>query len=64
MEKVKIEVIAKLLLQKCVKDIRFFLGYVGFYLRFIKNFSKITRPLTSLLAKDVPFFFNDECFNA
>ena len=37
---------------------------MGFYHRFIKDFSHITRPLTSLLAKDAPFEFNDECLNA
>ena len=47
-DKVKIEVIAKLPPPKCVKDIRFFLGHGGFYRKFIKNFSKIARPLTSL----------------
>jgi len=35
-----------------------------FYRRFIKDFSKITRPLTNLLAKDVPFSFDDEFLNA
>ena len=30
--------------------------------RFIKDFSKIARPLTNLLSKDVPFNVNDECF--
>jgi hypothetical protein len=29
-----------------------------------KNFSYIARPLTSLLAKDAPFEFDDECLNA
>ena len=31
MDKAKIEVIAKLSMLKCVKDIRSFLGYAGFY---------------------------------
>ena len=53
-DRAKIEVIAKLPIPKCVKDIRSFLGHAGFYRRFIKNFSKISRPLTNLLAKDVP----------
>jgi len=48
---------------KCVKDICFFLGYAGFYRRFIKDFSKIARPLTNLLAKDVSLTFEDECIN-
>jgi hypothetical protein len=37
---------------------------VGFYQCFIKDFSHIVRPLTSLLAKDAPFEFDDECLNA
>jgi hypothetical protein len=44
--------------------IRSFLGHVGFYHWFIKNFSEIARPLTKLLAKDVPFVFNEECLIA
>ncbi|CAA6666767.1 unnamed protein product [Spirodela intermedia] len=40
-----------------LKGLRSFLGHVGFYRRFIKDFSKISRPLTSLLAKDNEFFF-------
>src|SRR6185295_12051456 len=47
-----------------VKGIRSFLGHDGFYRRFIANFSQIARPLTSLLAKDAPFQFTDECDKA
>jgi hypothetical protein len=47
-----------------IKGIHIFLGDAGFYRRFIKDFSQISRPLTNLLAKDVPFQFNDECVNA
>ena len=64
MDRAKIEVIAKLFMPKCVKDIRSFLGHAGFYRRFIKDFSKITRPLTNLLAKDVSFTFDAECMNS
>ena len=64
MDKAKVEVIAKLPPLKIIKDIRSFLGHVGFYRRFIKDFSKIARPLTNLLAKDVPLDFNDECFKS
>jgi len=39
----------------CVKDIRSFVGHVNFYRRFIKDFSKVVKPFTSLLAKDTPF---------
>jgi hypothetical protein len=38
-----------------------FLGHAGFYRRFIKDFSKITKPLTQLLQKDVAFYFDEKC---
>jgi len=60
-DKAKFEVIEKLPPPTNVKGILSFLGHVGFYRRFIKNFSQIARPLTSLLAKDAPFIFSDEC---
>jgi len=44
-----------------VKQVRSFLGHAGFYRRFIKDFSLITKPLTSLLLKDVDFVFDDPC---
>jgi hypothetical protein len=31
------------------EDVRRFLGFVGYYRRFIHNFSKISRPLTDLI---------------
>jgi hypothetical protein len=63
-DKAKIEVIEQLPPPMNVKGIRSFLGHVGFYRRFIKDFSQIARPLTSLLAKDAPFILNDECLEA
>nr|GEX22368.1 hypothetical protein [Tanacetum cinerariifolium] len=47
-----------------IKGIRSVLGYVSFYRRFIKDFSKIIRPLTKFLEKDTTFEFNEECHNA
>ena len=49
---------------KCVKDIRSFLGHARFYRRFIKDFSKIAKPLCKLLAKDAVFEFDDACLDA
>jgi len=63
-DRAKSEVIAKLPMPKCVQDIRSFLGYASFYWRFIKDFSKIARPLTSLLFNDVSVTFDDECINS
>nr|GEY22612.1 reverse transcriptase domain-containing protein [Tanacetum cinerariifolium] len=63
-DKVKIEVISKLPHPTIVKGIRSFLGHVGFYRRFIKDFSKISRPMTHLLEKNSPFIFSNECIQA
>jgi hypothetical protein len=37
---------------------------VGFYRRFIKDFSKVARPLSNLLAKETPFVFDESCQKA
>ncbi|GJV69688.1 reverse transcriptase domain-containing protein [Tanacetum coccineum] len=63
-DKAKIDVILKLPPPTNIKSIRSFLGHAGFYRRFIKDFSKIARPLTKLLEKDTPFEFDDECRRA
>ena len=63
-DKAKVETIEKLPPIALVKAVRSFLGHVGFYKRFIKDFSKIARPLTKLLEKDVPFAFSHKCLSA
>ncbi|WZZ71012.1 hypothetical protein YC2023_082382 [Brassica napus] len=60
-DKAKIDVMVGLAPPRTVKDIRSFLGHVGFYRRFIMDFSKIARPLTRLLCKEVAFHFDEEC---
>ncbi|GJX80192.1 reverse transcriptase domain-containing protein [Tanacetum coccineum] len=60
-DKAKIDVIAKLSPPTNVKAVRSFLGHAGFYFRFIKDFSKISCPMTKLLEKDTIFDFNKEC---
>ncbi|GJR15445.1 reverse transcriptase domain-containing protein [Tanacetum coccineum] len=47
-----------------VKGVRSFLGHAGFYRRFIKDFSMISKPMTQLLMKDVKFDFFDDCKKA
>ena len=37
------------------------MGHANFYCRFIQDFPKVARPLTHLLAKEVPFHFNQSC---
>jgi len=56
-----VEIIEKLPSPTNVKGIRSFLGHAGFYRIFIKDFSKIAKPLCNLLNKDTPFNFNKDC---
>nr|GFA67918.1 reverse transcriptase domain-containing protein [Tanacetum cinerariifolium] len=63
-DRAKVDVIAKHPHPTTVKGIRSFLGHVGFYRRFIQDFSKIARPMTHLLEKETPFIFSTECIDA
>ena len=63
-EQEKVLIIRNLMPPTTVKGIRSFLGHVGFYRRFIGDFSKIARPLCTLLEKDTKFYFYESCHNA
>nr|GEY01639.1 reverse transcriptase domain-containing protein [Tanacetum cinerariifolium] len=63
-DKEKVDFIPKLPHPTTVKGVRSFLGHVGFYRRFIQDFSKIARPMTRLLEKETPFIFSQECVDA
>ncbi|WVZ70461.1 LOW QUALITY PROTEIN: hypothetical protein U9M48_019130 [Paspalum notatum var. saurae] len=43
-----------------VKEVRGFLGLAGYYRWFIESFSRIAKPMTSLLEKGVPFIWTKE----
>nr|GEZ94216.1 reverse transcriptase domain-containing protein [Tanacetum cinerariifolium] len=59
-DRAKVDVISKLPHSTTVKGVRSFLGHVGFYRRFIQDFSKISRPMTHLLEKETPFAFSKD----
>ena len=63
-DRAKIETIEKLPPPVSGKGVRSFLGHAGFYRRFIKDFSKIAKPLSQLLEKEIPFNFDDACLHA
>ena len=63
-DRAKVQIISTLPYPMNVKGIRSFLGHAGFYRRFIKGFSDITKSLCKLLLKDQPFEFNQDCQNA
>ncbi|XP_050254823.1 uncharacterized protein LOC126700654 [Quercus robur] len=63
-DRAKIVTIEKLPPAKNVKGIRSFLGHAGFYRRFIKDFSKLSKPLCNLLEKNSAFDFDDVCLQA
>nr|GEU35237.1 DNA-directed DNA polymerase [Tanacetum cinerariifolium] len=63
-DKAKVDAITKLPHPTTVKGIRSFLGYAGFYRRFIKDFSKIAQPMTRLLEKNTTFIFSKEYVEA
>ena len=45
----KVQAVAKWPTPKTVYDVRSFLGFVGYYRRFIKNFSKIAKPIREVI---------------
>jgi hypothetical protein len=63
-DKAKVDLIFNLPPPRTVKEIRSFLGHVGFYRQCLKDFSKITRPLCRLLAKETLFEFDEVCMKA
>jgi hypothetical protein len=48
---------------KDVSKIKSFLGLAGYYKRFIEGFSKLVKPLTSLLEKGKEFKWDEACQN-
>jgi hypothetical protein len=55
MDPVKVQAVRDWTPPTKLKEVRSFIGFANFYRRFIKDFSKICRPLHNLTKKDVPF---------
>jgi len=55
----KIEAVQKIQPPKNVTQLRSFLGLVGYYRQFIRDFSSIAKPLNQLLHKDEPYEWNE-----
>ena len=50
-DKAKVDAIEKMPCPRDIKGIHSFLGHACFYRKFIKDFSKISRPLNNLLQR-------------
>ena len=48
----------------CLKSVRQFLGFVGYYRRFVPNFADIVTPLATLTGNDIPFVWDSSCSTA
>ena len=63
-DRAKVQIIEKLPTPTTVRDIRSFLGHAGFYRRYIKDFSLISKPLCSLLMLNTEFIWTKDCENS
>ena len=64
MDPAKLKGIADWTTPKCVKDVRAFLGFTGFYRYFVPNYSRIACPLIQLTQKNTPFHWWEPHFKA
>jgi hypothetical protein len=64
MDPEKVKTIKEWLTPPCLKDLQKFLGFANFYRRFIRDFSKICKPLNELMRKDQAFIWTEAHQNA
>ena len=43
------------------KEVKQFLGLIGYYRKFVPRFANVARPLTNLIRLDQPFKWSDKC---
>ena len=60
----KVRVVERMKKPSSLKDVRAFLGLVGYYQKFIPGFGKTAEPLYSFLNRPNKFEWSTECKNA
>ena len=60
----KLEAVRKMPPPTTPKEVRQFLGLVGYYRKFVPKFADIARPLTNLTKLDVPYEWDNRCQEA
>ena len=55
MDPAKVKAVLEWPVPRKVKEVQAFIGFANFYRRFIQDFSRVTRPLTALVKKGVPW---------
>jgi hypothetical protein len=60
MDPAKTQIIEDWIAPQSVKDVQTFLGFANYYRRFIYEFAKVTKPLTSLLKKNKAFCWTND----
>ena len=60
----KVEAVRNYEAPRDLSELRCFLGFVGYYRRFIRDFATKAGPLTELLRKDTPYRWTDACQEA
>jgi hypothetical protein len=64
MDPAKVKAIMEWPAPKNVLEVHSFMGLVGYYRRFVKEFSKIANPITELQKKNKKFVWTEKCAEA
>ena len=56
----KVSAISNLQAPSSGREVRALLGLMGYYRRFIKDYAKIAKPITSLLLKEADFVWGND----
>ena len=60
----KLESIRKMPAPRTAKEVKQFLGLIGYYRKFVPHFADISRPLTKLTHHNIVFEWTDQCSKA